>query len=1685
MSIITDSDPPPTGMEELRRLYDCGLFRQAWSALESAGGVAENSADPERGVLCARLCSQLGFRDRARRILLRLRRRHPEHPIARHYFVWHLIELRGPLHTWAWLRERPSPQSESPLRRADVLAQEAHVLALLRDFGRAFAKLEDAKELCPDLRWPRVAQVHCLALADRHAEALETAAAEFSQDPHCWHYALSRPEALLALGRDAEALRLLRAVAPCFESPALTATRVTIEMELENWDDALAALDHLKSIMPPKLEDGSASYWIQWIAARRADIAGERGELALAKEWAGKAGGPDTFYGKFASRIEHPPERARQVRLPVGFTRQHHMTCAPATLATLCRYWGRPAEHVEIADAICFDGTSHHSQRIWAENAGWTAREFTVTPDVARYLVDRGLPFVLSTYFPGGGHAQAVIGYDDYRGALLLRDPNHRSRTEWVEEAGYADQAAFGPHGLVLVPGEEASRLKDVVLPDAEAHDLLHVLNSGLERHNRRAAEEALTRLEESFPGSRLTLLARYAVAAYDQQASAAAEALDRHLELYPSDVNRRLSRHSWRAIDAPYETRLAEWQSSLFPPISDPLLWIAFAQEIASDGRRRAEVQRWIGRALRRTMNGAAVHLRARLLRDEGRMDDAVEWYRIASCLEEFREDYARDYFWCARVRGRDGEALTWLRGRVERLGKRGSSPYQTLGEVLVQLDRTSEALDVFEEGIRRRPQDVGRRVFTAEAFARAGQHARAKELLEDCSDGVRPAAWHAAMAAVAESENGPVAAHEHWERAAESSPLTTAYLEGLLRALEATGGQEAALSRLRETVGRFPHFRPHQRLAAEKIGASSPVLQEEFLRNYLRSEPDDAWAWRELAFALLLQNRADEAAEASREALAIEPQSPAALTAAAEAARQQGHRAAFVRDLRGALRQSIDYSYALRLLLDHCHDAASRLEALAFVRDEIIRQHTTGEAVELFAQLAAPHLPNEDLLEFLCSAHEARPDLWRSGITLARHLDHMGRHEEALDKARAVVRSFPLVRGPRALLVELLGRAGLGDEESQEIERALALDPGWTWFSLRKAIKLFEENHLQESLRTLDDVQQRAPGEAGIRCQRARILWEQGERQNAITEMSRVVECHPGWSEAWRALEQWGPENGDPDLALRLAGDGARRRPDDTRSWMILASLASGRGEAEEELEALDHAIALDSSLLDAAEQKAFALWRAGRGEEALKEVTDARWGDPRPPSLRAVEAWLLRRGDRPDDARRILDTALRDDPTLYGARQWAIQWCIEDGEDGAAGHAEEQTRQFPNDSGAWLGLGSYCRRTGAIAKAREAFAQALRLDPKSNPALAGAVELELQQRDPNAAFALLDRHGRCLTPVDLAGYRLRIAVDQDNREDALAYLTKLVLCEGDGGTNFDDAARLLREKGWAKAGCDLILALLRPGEKIHPLTGRLVLLLNPKCRNRVSSRLAAFPEEDAVARLVYVNFLNSCGQQEGAIESRRTVLNRIVRQRSAWFRRDTLLWGVTGYARVSLGQMEAAAKWLADWTGRPDAEPWMINNLLVAQLALKRNGEARAHVAAALARRHEDADDSIMRFRLLQAFWAALDGDQKAARDGLETIDRSFLETTGFDAAVLAAVEWLAGFRWAEPGTCPVRRGEFRSWRKLVALLAAWPGLRIEFRKVPRLRARAAGHLLLTWRVWNWAPVWTDQHHEKPQP
>ncbi len=317
-------------------------------------------------------------------------REDPADPEACFYRARTTLIRRGPLATWQFLERVGSLEAATDEVRADWLATHALALGGLRDFDAAEESLARAEGIAPGRAWLRVERASLFEMEDRYDDALMASREALELWP--WYRPAVQAFAyyLQLLDREREAVAFLIEASEKIGSGVILAQLANLQVEIGLHADALLSLDRFAELSP--LMDAPTR---RWLSCRRSDAAYQLGEFAAAASFAIESGDP--FFLALAEKLKTPEADERRVRLGVGFVRQHHQNCVPATLTALARFWGREADQLEVAGKICYDGTPDHRERSWAEANGWSVREFTVTWDAAVSLLDRGVPFTLTT----------------------------------------------------------------------------------------------------------------------------------------------------------------------------------------------------------------------------------------------------------------------------------------------------------------------------------------------------------------------------------------------------------------------------------------------------------------------------------------------------------------------------------------------------------------------------------------------------------------------------------------------------------------------------------------------------------------------------------------------------------------------------------------------------------------------------------------------------------------------------------------------------------------------------------------------------------------------------------------------------------------------------------------------------------------------------------------------------------------------------------------------------------------------------------------------------------------------------------------------------------------------------------------------------------------------------------------
>jgi tetratricopeptide (TPR) repeat protein len=1629
MSYLLESSPEaadPGGVavapEDLGRvlaLYEDGLYLRAYELARALGPLEAWSGTAGR-LLAGRLAIHVGAPGLGRRLHARAWREDRADAEACYYRARERLGRRGPLRAWAFLK-RVGPLDGAPeASRADWLAVHAVVLGHLRDFDAADAWLARAEAESPGRAWVQVERAQLLELEDRYEEALGAARRALELRP--WYRPAVQATAhhLQLLDRRGEALELLREAAGRLESGPLVLQLAALQEEMGHHDDARRSLERFAELSPLMEEDVR-----RWLEGRRSDVAYALGDVGAAIAHARASDSP--FFLALADRLEGADAGARRVVLDVEFVRQHHQTCSPATLAALARFWGMPADHLEVAEAICYDGTSDDRERDWAEHHGAVAREFTVTWDAAVALLDRGVPFALTTVEPLSGHLQAVIGYDGRRRTLLLRDPTLPHSGEAYADGLLERYRASGPRGMVLVPRGRAALLEGIELPEAALYDHVYRLRRALERHDRDGAAAALAALREEAPGHRLTHHARRHLAAYDADVTEQLAAVEALLGLFPEDVNLRLTQLACLRDLSRRDDRLALLGELCDRRGADPLFLRRLAQELLADAREHPKAVRLALRALRaRPLDESCVAILAEVAWDARRLGESLELWRLASCLDDKDEGLARAYFAAARHLRREGETLRLLEGRFRRFGKRSSAPARTLAWALARLERMDESFEVLDEALRLRPEDGELLLHVAEARASHGQSDRADAHLVAAEGHCRRADWLRAAAGLASARADLPGALALWRRVLEVEPAALDAHRAAARLLAETEGPAAASEHLARACERFPHNYALHQARVEWLRGEGPAAQEPAVRRVLEIDPCDAWAYRELALVLSEQGRHDEAAAAMGRASELEPSSANEASVRGQVLERAGRREEAAEAYREAVRRSADHDFAIARLIDACDTPEGRREALAFVAAELERQVTFGDGLIAFARQARGILDADELLAALRRAWDARPDLWQSWSALVREHLRRGDRDEALDLARRAASRFPLL--PRAWLdVAAVHEAREDrDGEVEALRRALQLGPGWGAAARQLAQALERGGDFAASRAVLERAVAHGPREACNHGCLADALWHLDEREPAFERLRHALRLDPEYDWAWETLRAWSGELGRPGAPADLARELASARGGEAGVWLRLARELDGPDDLDERLAALDRAIALDPRLTQAHDLKAELLAEAGRFDEASAACRPPAWGDRPPCPLLGRAAWVeARRGDLPAAIAAMRPVVAENPDYSWGLRHLA-EWTCDAGTPAEyLEAADAMVRNDPDDPVAWAYRGEARLKAEERGAARDDFRRAVELAPRYNFAAVLLFDLEFERGDLDAAGRVLEPFGARSTDEFVIAREVQLAAKLGDAGTALEALRRL--CEAPhGGSDWPlrTADRAFARARWGErawAAYAEILERPAPPPMVATLWGEHLATRN----GRGLDRLDALLGRGEVGLPALAAYLQALGRRKD-----RRAVDACRRRYLGVLREDTHGWGTLGYALTTLGRHRAAAGWLRDWPGRDAARPWMLINLVLSLRALGRVGEANRVGRHALGL---DTDYTSAYHATWLALDEAIDGDPDAADARLGRIDPSPFDATNRYLHRLAGL--VIRQRLAAPGG---RRRVFAETRRGLAAL-----------------------------------------------
>lgn len=1617
----------PSGVDaaQIERWLDQGLYLHVHPHVERLAAAAE--AAPR--LQAARALRYLGAERRADAMVLHTGRRHAGDGAAVAALWRAVLGRRGAYLAGRVMEARPMPHGADPASRAEAASVRMRLAAQLRDFEEMQRHRDAVLALDTASPWLWVEWAYCCLDRDRPDEAQAANLQALTLQPGYRAALMLRASLLELAGEAALAQETLRLAFAQRECAAFGQQLWPLLLEAGATAEADAVLDRIEVLLPcaePALR--------AWLAARRADTAMRAGNLERAREQASLVPGTG-FYSRLAQRLATTTARPSRVVLPVPFVRQHWQTCAPATLTAMSTYWGRPVDHLELAEAVCYDGTPYASERQWALDSGWHVREFSADWPTTVALVSAGVPFAITTTETTSAHLQAVIGVDELRGTLIVRDPTEPAHVEYEAEPFFERYRAHGPRGLLLLPQHERERLQGLDLPDAEAWDRYFEVQAALARHERSAARLAAAALESEQPGHWLQILAARSVALYDGDEPQILACTERLLALHPDDGAYALSKAASLWAIGGREAHRAWLAERAQAPGADASTWVRLADRVAEDERCLPEALALLRRALRRAPSLAEAWAGwADVTWQLGDKASALQRYRAASTLRDTGESAAETYARALRLAGQGAMAVQHLEQRVQRLGARSGRPAMTLFLELESQDRAAEGLEALDSARGRRAADAELAVFTAEAQLRHGRADAARTTLAGLSsEGVSQAALLRARSRLAEADGDFTGALALARDAVQLEPLNIELRQLVARQLDRLQGREAVIQELEQALQRFGSVVALQRLLYEWLprGDLRELAQ---LERMAEVHPGDAWVLRERAVVLCNARRFDEALRAAQAAAQRMPGLAGSHAVLGSVLLERDGYDAARPHFERALRLDIDHEYALRTLVAAAPDGERARSALAYIAAEFERQPMQGEGLPVFQAWAHEHLPRAELLTLLRALHAARPHLWRTGVALARELA-AGDAEEAEEAGQLLALAatrFPLVADVAFEQAQWLRQRGRRGQARQALSPALRLAPAWNR-AVRLQVDLIDETDDDWPLAV--QVLQRAlsltPGDADLRGLLAWVYEQQRQFEPALLAAQASLErdAEPEW--VWKTAERCAEALGQPRRVLDLVRAVEAQRPADPWPRIVRARLAHDPGDA---LAAAEAALALNPRQVAAWHERLRRLLDLRRFDEVQQHCAALPWPDGGPAELRIYAPRSLRAASQGAEAKASLRRLLQQWPNEYALWQQLADWHDDDNEHAAyAEAAAEMVRLWPQSPASQVYRGHALAKAGRHADALEPLRRALALAPGHRFAGLRLADSAQEAGRPEEAAQVLEALWSHAGSFDVASRAAQLACQRGDRESVSLWMARAWRCEA-----------------YEVEGCKSLLQAVRDaglGDTIEPV--QRAALAEGQCalgagldwfeyRAKAQRPAAVLDEAEALMRSSTGSAVPQALLRWLVSERDEGNLRQVLRSFRERFRAHDALWGDVSWAWLQFGRTNEVVRWLADWRERALVPSWVLTNLSLAHGCEGRFDLAAQAAEAALQTSPFDADATL--WRCLGQAWR---GEREALREALPQLERLPLDPWAQPLLELLRA-WLAlpgpGGRSAAWRTARQARASGRDTRVIV-LFSNW--------------------------------------------
>ena len=1535
MEVKNHQEAPHSLREQLdhyKELCKRGRHLDALEAAEKDHGPLAAWQQTELRTLAVKALGQLGQRRAADAIIFRTWRRDRRDHLITPYYLQAFLGRQGPLKAWEEYQRLEDAGFADGVDRAYLLCINSDILSAYRDFDHADRCLREAREI-EDSAWLTLRRAQLLHESDQHSAALALCAQLHREEPG--YIAAAQTYASL-LQRDNQSQTAFDLLAPYWESSQsllLGRQFCQLAIELKHFEIASRCLARMEQLLvrgcPAYLRREQDNLWADYHCAQ--------GEYDAALPYLEQKG----FYqNRISEAIRQRGDDSQRKILPLPFIQQRHMTCAPASIATVLQYWGASADQDSIAEAICYNGTSNYDQRAWLRDQGWHQVEFDLNIAQLRQLIDREIPVLLSTVEPGSGHLQVIAGYDRAMGTYILRDPSYPRLQEMLVEESERYYAASGPRCTALVPAHRAAELDEMNLRAAALYDHAFRLREALEKHQFSAAVATARQMRQEAPQHRLTVHGLLDIAYYSQDDRRILQYTEQLLQQYPDDVNLQLGKVQTLSRLNASDKSLDFLESLEKEGSAHFLIRSRLADTLRFDHRNQARVDKLLAQLLRLSpLHAPTLYAQAGHLWDKGEYANACTLYRFVTCLEETNETYASSYFKAARFLKQTDAALAFLRDRFKRFGGKSSGPAISLFHALDALELTEEGLEILKTGIEQRPQDGDLMLFSARRQLYLNRVREATELTnraKGCANRNRHLAVAAEICTHRQQRDKAIAL---WQKILQAEPLNYDACNSVVRLLIEQDLYPKAIDFLDRKLREFPGNYQLQRMRLNWLAEEDVEQTEQCCLQLIESHPDDNWAFTKLAYLNLQRSRPDDALHYAQEATRISRTDTGAWVQLGHVHLSRQNTNAAREAFKQAISLSCDCTAAFAPLLQCAYGLQQKKTLLAFIHGELMRQVSFGDGILCYQSTAAEWLPGTELLDFLHKALQQRPDLWHCWLALAFGFRDQGSLRQAQATLLTALKRFPLLPRLHLELAEILRLRGDLPAASQRLDHALKLNPDWADLYNKRADLLEAQGKYEEAISTLEGAIRRIPNDSIPRGYLADLLWRREQSERAIETVSKCIELSPFYGWAWYKLFQWSQQMGSVERARQRLAETRSKFPN---SAMLARVDAEFSEEPQQKLAVLAEFAKQQPQNVDIACRYIEALSECGEFMRAQQVCSADYWQGEVPVDIQTRRAWLAKQQGDMDGAIAQIEEITRSAPYFYEAWRLLAIWALDRNRNDLARDALDKCRSLqPNDASVLTFVAEGLQRLSQDSNKKASdeiqreilslLERAFELEPSDQYNGLTYLDLLIERKDwPRAreVLDLIELHNR---DAFVLTRELQILHAEEADGEVLLGTWEEVLVHPQsndwtvqtcwnllaGGTHEQDAAARIEALRQRESG--------EQGEQaqVHPYAGYCLARhqLKRGSLRKFEKQFARLPQADAFTQRALGCYLDRLARYN------EKPTKGFVRKLETLVAPDTNNWGTYGMLLTRQTQWFKAKQWFANWQQRENLRGWML--------------------------------------------------------------------------------------------------------------------------------------------------------------